>query len=274
MSYSQSTQAREWLFSSEELFNKKRKIYDEAVFKYGASLSFEEYLKYIQFYADELIRMGNMMRNWNRFHKFTALMFYQRIYINKSIWDVPPEFASINCIFLVSKFVMPSNLAEVIQEICPREKINSMSDLIEKVSKNEIVVLDAIKFHLKIHLPFNLISAISNQQLEMKVLEDAVEKCKDLLMNEALLLYPPGQIAAASLVHVIGIEKVMELLPTPPEDISSIIESILNLESIHYTQEEISAIEMMVDETSQIVAQIAKASDSNDYNPPKAIVPP
>ena len=63
-------------------------------------------------------------------------------------------------------------------------------------------------------------------------------------------------------------------MPTPPEDIYSIIESILNLESIHYTQEEISAIEMMVDETSQIVAQIAKASDSNDYNPPKAIVPP
>ena len=271
MSFEKSTQAKEWLFTQTQILDLKYSVFNSAIFKYGINITFESYLKYLQFYADDLIRMANNISSWNRFQKYTALIFYQRIFLKASIWDIPPPIAAINCLFLVSKFVIPAKIEDLIKVCKPLESVLNTFNIIDNISKYEIKVLEALKFHLKIHLPFNLVFSLTNNQFSEKIEFEIVQKIKELLEVESLFYYPPGFIAIVATSLIIGLEKTLELLPEPIINIEQQINECLTLKKINYDIKEINEFEKIILNGFKISNIIQSTSENDLFS--KSILP-
>lgn len=277
MDFQKSTQARKWLFTIDALNEARKATYDNGKIKYGTVLSYEEYWQYIQFYADELIRYSHAITSWSRFQRYTALALYQRIYIRKSIWDIPPPLAMLNCLFIVCKFVYPVTSEDLINTIKLDQSIIDRFMPFEQLARTEIIMLDGIDFNLKIHLPFHHLYGLINNQLSKADQSKAGDKLMEILQTDALLLYTPSQIAYAALAIEFGPEVAHNQIASFNSDIDvseldKITEEIAALKKVDYNLETVKKLEEGM--APEFTAAEVLASTPSTAEADKSLVPP
>lgn len=244
MDYMKSTQAKNWLFTEESLDAHRRKVYEEAASKYGSLITYEQYRAYIQYYGDALLHYACKLNGWSRMQRYTALAYYNRCYVRKSIWDLPPPLTFLNCIYLVCKLAMPVGIDEFIDFLKLPEALLERFRPTDTIAYNELMALDAMKFNLKVHLPFHQLIGLVDGKLSVEDFNETSDFLMGMLETDALLLYPPGQLAFAALCHKVGYENACGFLetglqPLPEEE----IQHILSLEKVTYNPEECQQLE-------------------------------
>ncbi|OHT04235.1 hypothetical protein TRFO_28349 [Tritrichomonas foetus] len=278
MTFQTSSQAQQFIFTPEALYNRRLEAYKAASASFSVSMSFEDHIRYVNYYCDKLLESSQKI-NFNRFQRYTALALMQRVYIDRTIWEIPPPLAMISCLFLVSKFIRPETLDNLLTGLGFGEDFYQKFDPARQMAKVEIGVLTALDFKLKVYLPFHQVVAICDGKPFYQEHEKAQQKLFEILKTDALLLYPPAQLAVAALATVVGEEVAIEALGDVkvPEgvDLSQNINDILALEHNSMTPEEIKAAEESLGAefaVFHVIERERKESAKNDG--PTSMVPP
>ena len=100
MTYQTSSQAHEFTFTHESLQQRRTDAYQSAVENFTISMSQTDHLRYVNYYCTKLLEASRKI-NFNRYQRYTALALMQRVYIDKTIWEIPPPLAMISCLFLI-----------------------------------------------------------------------------------------------------------------------------------------------------------------------------
>ncbi|EAY11296.1 hypothetical protein TVAG_062000 [Trichomonas vaginalis G3] len=284
MDFNKSTQARNWLFFPEELEELRRGNYNEIGEIVSSNISYEDYRGYIQYYADELLKYAAKIEIWNSYQVYTALALYQRVYVRKTIWDIPPPLAMMNALFIVCKFIFPIKFSELVRVAGFKQELIDRFKPYEQIAKSEVICLTGWKFNLKIHLPIHHLYGIVDGRLDRESFEKCLECLKQILQTDALLLFPPGQIAFAAVAITCGMDTAVSFLPeakqgTDPnvplvDELAQVTEAIQNLKKPEYDParcmqvEEQYGIEYVVQET------LTRAQAQPENPTEKSIVPP
>ena len=277
MDFANSSQAKQFMFSKEQLFEKREEAFSLAMEKFPCSLSQEEHQRYVNFYCNILLENAQTKLRFNRYQRFTALALMQRVYISTTIWEIPAPLAMICCLFLVSKFVKPVTLDQIINDLGYGEDFRTKFHPEDNVVKLEIMVLAAMDFKLRVHLPFHQITLISEH---LHLGDEAGLAAFDILKTDALLLYPPGVIAIAAVSKVCGLDKALQALTdleVPiPNGIEAAVEDILSLPYTVATSDEVSEFETRMGDELAVFHIIKKEQEAEDANPsaPTSLLPP
>lgn len=246
MTYQTSSQAHEFTFTHEQLQNRRTEAYQTAADNFPISMTQEEQLRYINYYCNKLLESSRKI-NFNRYQRFTALALMQRVYIDRTIWEIPPPLAMISCLFLVSKFIKPETLDNLLAQLGFGQDFYEKFKPESQMAKVEIGVLSALNFKLKVYLPFHQVVALCDNQPFHDKHEEAQQLLFDILQTDALLLYPPAQIALAAVCKIVGEEAAFSAISniSVPEgvDLRKNVNDILSMKKDLMTEEEAKNVE-------------------------------
>lgn len=255
MDFRTSTQAKQFLFTPDVLFEKRHEAYQRSGQQFSTSISEENHLKYVNYYGEKLLENSRKL-SFNRFQRYTALALMQRVYLSRTIWDIPPPLAIISCLFIVEKFKRePRTLDCIISLLGYGEDFREKFKPEERVAGIEIEVLIALDWKLKVHLPFH-------QVMRLAAGTDREDECTyrlfEVLKTDALLLFPPGVIAIAVASSVLGQDHVMGVLREEsmplPDDLSESVAAVQALPYFCATAEEVEECERIIAEELVIFA--------------------
>lgn len=246
MTYQTSSQAHEFTFTHEQLQQRRADAYQLAVDNFPISMSQEDQLRYVNYYCNKLLESSRNLR-FNRYQRYTALALMQRVYIDRTIWEIPPPLAMISCLFLVSKFIKPETLDNLLAQLGFGQDFYDKFNPQSQMAKVEIGVLSALNFKLKVYLPFHQVIALCDNQPFHDKHEEAHQLLFDILQTDALLLYPPAQIALAAICKIVGEDEAFNALGNidVPEgiDLRENVRDILSLKKDLMTEEEARNVE-------------------------------
>jgi hypothetical protein len=276
MTFDKSSQALKFLFNKETLAGKRHEAYEATRASFAVQLTEDEHQRYIAYYGDVLLHNSRKL-GFNRYQRFTALALMQRVYLSRTLWDIPPALAMISCLFLVAKFVRPEALSEVLSRLGYGIDFSEKFRPEEQVAKIEIAVLTALDFKLKIHLPFHETIALCDGQPFSDRAEECQQRLFDILRTDALLLHPPGQLALAAVSSVVGIDTALTSLGDVPEieRLREEVEEILNLPVIEVNPSEIEEMDQRISKEFAVFHVIEKEkSIEAKTSSPTAMLPP
>ncbi|KAK8886045.1 hypothetical protein M9Y10_041505 [Tritrichomonas musculus] len=278
MTYQTSSQAHEFTFTHESLQQRRTDAYQSAVENFTISMSQTDHLRYVNYYCTKLLEASRKI-NFNRYQRYTALALMQRVYIDKTIWEIPPPLAMISCLFLVSKFIRPETLDNLLARLGFGQDFYDKFKPESQMAKVEIGVLTALNFKLKIYLPFHQVIAICDNQPFNEKCEEAQQLLFDILQTDALLLYPPAQIALAAVSKVVGEKDAFDAIQNIniPEgvDLKENINDILSLKKISMTEEEVKKFEESLGPEFAVFHIISRERQNEKKNDkPSAMLPP
>lgn len=278
MTYQTSSQAHEFTFTHESLQQRRTDAYQSAVENFTISMSQTDHLRYVNYYCTKLLEASRKI-NFNRYQRYTALALMQRVYIDKTIWEIPPPLAMISCLFLVSKFIRPETLDNLLARLGFGQDFYDKFKPESQMAKVEIGVLTALNFKLKIYLPFHQVIAICDNQPFNEKCEEAQQLLFDILQTDALLLYPPAQIALAAVSKVVGEKDAFDAIQNIniPEgvDLKENINDILSLKKISMTEEEVKKVEESLGPEFAVFHIISRERQNEKKNDkPSAMLPP
>ncbi|XP_059439115.1 cyclin-H1-1 [Corylus avellana] len=272
-----STHRTKWIFTPQELVEKYKAANQRAIQaleKYGAtlmevdidgSLSYpepqtnakdtadkhsrpkplnieeEQYMRV--FYENKLQEVCN---NFHFPHKIqaTALIYFKRFYLQWSIMEHHPKNIMLTCIYGACKIEENHVSAE--------ELGKGISQDHQLILNNEMIVYQSLEFDLIVYAPYRSIDGFVNDieefcqtkddQLHMlKALHETARMEVDkIMLTDAPLLFPPGQLALASLrssneVHgVLDFERYLRSIlsrQSSAHTISELIESLSAIDS-------------------------------------------
>lgn len=284
MDFQKSTQARNWLFTKDELDEKRRSIYNEVGEMVHTTISFEDYIGYIQYYGDELLRYAAKIGIWNKHQVYTALALYQRIWTRTSIWHIPPPLAMMNSIFLVCKFVYPVTFRDLAQTVQFDQTIMDRFCPYKQIAQSEIIMLSAIKFNMKVHLPYHHLLGLIEGRLSVEDYNRCEQCLSVLLQTDVLMLYPPGQIAFAVVAICCGLDVAKSFLPeglngTDPniplaDELENVTQKISELRKPQYNVERCRQIEEEYGAEFTVQETLTAAAQQETKPTDKSIVPP
>lgn len=270
-----STHRAKWIFSPEELVEKYKAANQraiEALEKYGAtlmevdvdgSLSYpepqtnskdtaekhsrpkplnieeEQYMRV--FYENKLQEVCN---NFHFPHKIqaTALIYFKRFYLHWSVMEHHPKNVMLTCIYTACKIEENHVSAE--------ELGKGISQDHQLILNNEMIVYQSLEFDLIVYAPYRSIDGfvydieefchVKDDELHMfKALHETARMEVDkIMLTDAPLLFPPGQLALAALrsaneVHgVLDYERYLESILSRQNSRSAISELIDSLNQI------------------------------------------
>lgn len=234
------------MFTKEKLDKTRLEVYNKSKNVFNVELSLDEEMKYIAFYGNKLVESGVKI-GFNRFQRFTALALFQRVYLKRSIWEIPPPLTMIISLFIVSKFNYDTTISSLLASLGFGSDFDRQFKVEEQMPQIEIEILEAIDFKLKVYLPFHQVTALCKG----KPFEDKQELCNQYLFNilqtDALFLFTPGQIALAAVANVVGIEEAINTVSDfqIPDDINlcEIINEINQMKPMEVTDDEIQSME-------------------------------
>ena len=279
MDFANSSQAKQFLFSKDELEEKRIAAFENAGKNFPVSWTPEQHLSYVNYYGNLLLENSRKL-GFNRYQRYTALMLMQRVYLASTVWEIPAPLSMIGCLFLVAKFVKPVGVDQFLAALDYGDDFTRKFKPDENMQKWELAILIAIDFKLRVHLPFHQIELISRKL----GIED--DRCGvaafDILKTDAMFLYPPGVVAIAACAKVCGLERTLEVvraLEVPiPENIAEAVDDILSLPYVVASKEDIDRVEskMMEDELAvfHITQNKKSAEEKKDISAPTAMLPP
>lgn len=210
--FTTSTQRRHWIFESpkhlDELRSKANQNYvEKASIKEENRLTEEEELLLLRSY------LANMREFFRKFQppvqkSVVALAFnyMKRFYLSESCMEYHPRTIGVTCAYLACK-VDEFNVA--IGQFIKNVK-GDCDKAARLVLSNEMLLMQKLKFHLTVHLPYRAIQgflidlrarcseARDKTELMDQHIDDYLEK---YLFTDACFLYSPSQIALAAVYH-------------------------------------------------------------------------
>ncbi|KAG6702167.1 hypothetical protein I3843_07G019000 [Carya illinoinensis] len=272
-----STHRAKWIFTPQELFQKYKAANQRAIQaleKYGAtlmevdmdgSLSYptppinlkdtadkhsrskplnieeEQYIRV--FYENKLQEVCN---NFHFPHKIqaTALIYFKRFYVQWSVMEHHPKNIMLTCIYAACKIEENHVSAE--------ELGKGISQDHQLILNNEMIVYQSLEFDLIVYAPYRSIDGFVDDMEEfcqakddqphmLKALHETARMEVDkIMLTDAPLLFPPGQLALAALrssneVHqVIDFERYLRNIlsrQSSAHTISELIESLNALDT-------------------------------------------
>eukprot|EP01029_Cantina_marsupialis_P013709 TRINITY_DN3035_c0_g1_i3.p1 TRINITY_DN3035_c0_g1~~TRINITY_DN3035_c0_g1_i3.p1 ORF type:complete len:326 (+),score=84.89 TRINITY_DN3035_c0_g1_i3:62-1039(+) len=232
-----SSHKERWVFPVDELFSQIEDVLEQFKSIYGKNLDptnpdlvpfnvQEETHMKLQF--ERYVELIGRKMKWHIRMITTALMYFKRFYLYRSIMEYPPKRVALGCLFLAGKI-----------EACPwtgsaHGLINQIV-LVSKVAEEEIVemelvILAGIKFDLFIYSPHRPLDGLLSILIDkgFATLEEANQwqaKANSLMSPILLTVLPlchtPAQVALHCLVKSIEPEKVDGALEVIDEFVKS-----------------------------------------------------
>ncbi|QCE15190.1 cyclin H [Vigna unguiculata] len=264
-----STQRAKWIFTSQDLIMKHREANQRArqiLGEYGTtlmevdgngSLSYPEPrnttkdnaekhsgTKPLSIEQEKCVRASyeilvqNICKGFNlpRKVKATALIFFKRFYLKWSVMEHQPKHIMLACIYAACKIEENYVSAEELSKA--------------EVSRDHQMILNyemiSLEFDLIVYAPYRSVEGFINDMEEFcncYVGDDQLQRLKTLqekadlevdkiMLTDASLLFPPGQLALAALRNANAVHKVI--------DFDSYLTSIFSRQSSMHTMSELS----------------------------------
>jgi len=249
LTFANSWQAKQFLFTPEQLAQKRHSAYEKTRAEFAVSLAEADHLRYVNYYCDKLLENSRKIM-FNRYQRYTALALMQRVYLARTVWEIPPPLAMIACLFLVSKFIKPETLDSLLAALGYGNDFYEKFRPREQVAHFEIEVLAALDYKLRVYLPFHQVIAICAGQPFEPECEACQQALFDMLRTDVLLLFPPGQIAVAAVAKIVGIEAAVQAASgaAAPADLRTIVEEILAMQMPNMRPDEVERTERRIGE--------------------------
>ncbi|XP_061338016.1 cyclin-H1-1 isoform X1 [Gastrolobium bilobum] len=197
-------------------------------------LSIEEEQCIRVFYENKLQEVCN---NFHFPHKIqaTALIYFKRFYLQWSVMEHQPKNIMLTCIYAACKIEENHVSAE--------ELGKGISQDHQMILNNEMIVYQSLEFDLIVYAPYRSVEGFINDmeefcnagddQLQMlKNLQDTARLEVDkMMLTDAPLLFPPGQLALAALRNSNAFHKVL--------DFDSYLSSIFSRQNSMHTMSEL-----------------------------------
>ncbi|KAF3944599.1 hypothetical protein ACB098_03G035800 [Castanea mollissima] len=263
-----STHRANWIFTTQELddkYNAARQRAIQTLEKYGATLmevdvdgtlsypepqinskdnadkhsrpkplTIEEERYMRVFYENKLQEVCN---NFHFPHKIqaTALIYFKRFYLQWSVMQHHPKNIMLTCIYAACKIEENHVSAE--------ELGKGISQDHQLILNNEMIVYQSLEFDLIVYAPYRSIDGFVNDMEEFCPVKDdqlhvlkaihetARMEVDKIMLTDAPLLFPPGQLALAALRSSNEVHKVL--------DFERYLRSILSRQSSAHTVSEL-----------------------------------
>ena len=218
--FNSSTQKSNWLFKdSNELIELRKKANYDFIRKQKVHL---DYLTY----EEEkilLIHYEYLLKNFCGHFKppitvpsvvGTSITYFKRFYLRNSVMDMNPKDIYLVCVYLAMKIEeFNVSIAQFVQNISSNEDKEELSNMIISL---ELLLIEKLNFHLTIHnfyRPFEgFLLDVKTRCPEVGNVDNlrpfAMEFLDKILNTDAILLYPPSQIALTALVYSASKNKI------------------------------------------------------------------
>eukprot|EP00040_Diaphanoeca_grandis_P023039 m.124770 g.124770 ORF g.124770 m.124770 type:complete len:377 (-) comp29080_c0_seq1:83-1213(-) len=140
----------------------------------------------------------------------TATMYLKRYYIRNSVLNHPPTQMMALCIFVACKVEEQKITMDVFIRI-PNKPTLSQVDA-DFIRKFETHLLEELQFHIVVHHPFRPLKGLfvdinakhaDGNAISVESLEKARQLIFKWICSDAILIFPPSQLALASLYCVV-----------------------------------------------------------------------
>lgn len=198
-------------------------------------LSIEEEQCIRVFYENKLQEVCNNFRFPHKIQA-TALIYFKRFYLQWSVMEHQPKHIMLTCIYAACKIEENHVSAE--------ELGKGISQDHQMILNNEMIVYQSLEFDLIVYAPYRSVEGFINDmeefcnagddQLQMlKTLQNTARSEVDkMMLTDAPLLFPPGQLALAALHKSNALHKVI--------DFDSYLESMFSRQNSLHTISELS----------------------------------
>ncbi|EOA21052.1 hypothetical protein CARUB_v10001393mg [Capsella rubella] len=174
----------------------------------------------------------------------TALQYFKRFYLQWSVMQHHPKEIMLTCVYAACKIEENHVSAEEIGRGINQDHLI--------ILKYEMAVLQSLEFDLIVYAPYRAIEGFVNNMEEfLQVRDDEMLKLENLLkaataeadivmLTDAPLLFPPGQLALACLriangaLGVIDFDRYLEKIVSQPNSEHTISELTELLDNIEY----------------------------------------
>eukprot|EP00298_Acanthocystis_sp_HF-20_P022304 c2966_g1_i1.p1 GENE.c2966_g1_i1~~c2966_g1_i1.p1 ORF type:complete len:330 (+),score=99.79 c2966_g1_i1:25-1014(+) len=152
-------------------------------------------------YALKLLQFANAIKCPTKV-KLTALTYFSRFYVKASVMDYPADTIWVICLSLACKVEENSKLSERVLKSCE----------IKNVLDWELIILQKLSFHLRIFRADRALDGLlikwreqnscpSDEKLT-EIRKGAINFLEQIYVTDFSFLYPPGILAASSLIYV------------------------------------------------------------------------
>ncbi|XP_030527478.1 cyclin-H1-1-like isoform X2 [Rhodamnia argentea] len=141
----------------------------------------------------------------------TALIYFKRFYLQWSVMEHHPKDIILTCIYAACKIEENHVSAE--------ELGKGISQDHQVILNNEMLVLQSLEFDLIVYAPYRSIEGFTDDvrdfchaeddQLQL-LKETAKEEVDKIMLTDAPLLFPPGQLALAALRRANEVHRVLD----------------------------------------------------------------
>jgi cyclin H len=218
--FATSSQAKNWMFGSEEVLNRARDIANKNyVAKHSRSTS--EKLHYLSRQEEQDVLQYFEVKLAEFCAKFkppmpksvigTSFSYFKRFYLKNSIMDYHPKEILVTAIYLASKVEeFNISIGKFVENI-PGNRERAARIILN----NELLLLKELNFHLTIHNPFRPMEGFL---IDLKTRCDTIENIDSLrpeidsfldqvYRTDVILIYSPSQIALAAIIHAASRQK-------------------------------------------------------------------
>ncbi|XGW21900.1 hypothetical protein V3C99_004677 [Haemonchus contortus] len=238
--YSTSTQKREWTFTREELKERRRKANEQFRAKQAdllqpgeesIFLTPEEEAKMINVVESAAIRFSDTFQPhmWPSV-RWTAYAYFKRIFLDWSVMEASPKIVMMACFYLAMKV---EEFYVNIDEFVSNLKSGTPEQNTTRILGLEPEIMRALRYQITIHCPFR---PFEGHLMEMKtrmlllnfnvesIREPADQFFRQALLSDAMLIYPPSQIALAALKY--GLDS----LDKSPDVLTEFLQKLMGIE--------------------------------------------
>ncbi|XP_077244011.1 cyclin H;1 isoform X2 [Tasmannia lanceolata] len=144
----------------------------------------------------------------------TAIIYFKRFYLQWSVMEHHPKHIMLTCIYASCKVEENHVSAEELGKGIQQDH--------QVILNNEMIVLQSLGFDLIVYAPYRSIEGFVNDMEEfLQTNNDQLEKLKDLretakmevdkiMLTDAPLVFPPGQLALAALHRSNEVHRILD----------------------------------------------------------------
>eukprot|EP01125_Pyxidicula_operculata_P015137 TRINITY_DN5111_c0_g1_i1.p1 TRINITY_DN5111_c0_g1~~TRINITY_DN5111_c0_g1_i1.p1 ORF type:complete len:284 (+),score=38.68 TRINITY_DN5111_c0_g1_i1:18-869(+) len=247
MKFELTTQARFWLFTEQELIEKKIETNMKGA---GGNpnipnrMTVEEESVYKDYLAEKVVSIVSQLK-CSRKVLATALVYFRRFYLYNSVMDYDGFKVLFTCVFIAAKVEEERKEIRSFIDRCGYPKLTH-----DSLVSTEYILLDGLKFHLDVIHPYMPLEGFYvDMQSYVNSTGDGLEKYRSQMLefiklandlvnnsidNEAFFFFPPSQIAIAAM------KKAVLVYPEISEFFNSYIESKLKVNFPNWNEIELN----------------------------------
>jgi cyclin H len=216
MDFAKSTQATEWTFqetSLQVLKSTRQMNWNRITDRDFEKLTVEDEDLILNIFISVFPNVLKQTFNFSERLWAVAITYFRRFFINNSVMDYDVKQCFFACVLLACKTEEERKNNQPFQYMCDRRLSQKDIDK-DTVLALEYVILDALKFHIEVFTPYmpltgflidiqtKLSDIVDYEQVRM-IQKEAESLIKKACTTQAILLFPPSQIALAALRYAL-----------------------------------------------------------------------